>query len=339
MLSLKSKIFVTGATGFLGSYIVRTLAEDGYENIICLKRPESRTDILDDIADKVVWLEGDILDVPFLSEALIGVDCLIHAAAIVNFEPGNRKKMIQVASDGTANLVNMALENHILKFVHISSVAAIGRRKLKEDIDETKMFSHSKYDTTYGLSKFLAEQEVWRGHAEGLNVTILNPAMILGAGKWTTSSIQIFEKVFKGLSHYPAGTTGWVDVRDVAVAAVNCVTEKFNGERFIISAENLPYKVVLDNIADGLNVKRTDKKVQMTFAGILWRIEAIRSFITGEKPLITKETIQSTSVTSVYNHSKSVHVLGLTYRPVKDTVKEVCTLFLSTYQRGSAVLG
>ncbi len=337
MLSHKSKIFVTGATGFLGSYIVRQLLDDKYENITCLSRRNSTKDLTSDFYHKVTWVDGDILDVPFLSEVLQGVDCIIHAAAIVTFSIREKKKMIQTAVDGTANLVNIGLECDVKKFVHISSIAAIGRKKPIEDISEKMIFSHSKYNTTYGLSKFLAEQEVWRGHAEGLNVTILNPSMILGAGRWSSSSVQIFKKVKNGLSYYPYGTNGWVDVRDVANAVVISVSELYNGERFIISAENLPYKSIMEDIAVGLNVKAPDKKVNMNLAGIVWRLEAIRSYFTGKNPAITKETIQSTSVISRYDNTKSKEILGLQYRPIKDTIKESCEVFKSTIEKGVGI--
>lgn len=337
MLSQKSKIFVTGATGFLGSYIVRQLLADGYEDITCLTRSNSQKELTTDFYEKVRWIEGDILDVPFLIETLQGIDCIIHAAAIVTFSTKDKKKMIQTASDGTANLVNIGMDCGVQKFVHISSIAAIGRRKQEEDISEKMMFSHSKYDTTYGLSKFLAEQEVWRAHAEGLNVTILNPSMILGAGKWSSSSVQIFSKVKKGISYYPSGTNGWVDVRDVAKAAVMSVSAEYNGERFIISAENLPYQSIMQDIATELKVKGPEKKANLNLAGIVWRLEAIRSYITGKNPVITKETIQSTSVIARYDNTKSKEVLGLTYRPIKNCILESCQVFKATENKGFGI--
>ena len=328
MLSINSKIFITGSTGFLGSNIVRLLIHSGYTNIVCLKRRESKMDLSLDFFNSVSWVEGDVLDIPFLIDTLEGFDCIIHVASIVTFSIKDRKKIIQVAKEGTANLVNIALGYNIKKFIHISSVAAIGRKKPVEIIDEKNIFSHSKYDTSYGLSKFLAEQEVWRGHAEGLNVTILNPSLILGCGRWGESSVQIFKKVYNGLQYYPAGITGWVDVHDVATAVINSMTMDHNGERFIISAENLSYKQVMNDIAQNLNVKGPQKVLNLTFAGIIWRIEAVRSYFTRTSPLISKETIYSTSVQSSYNNSKSKHKLEMTYRPLTKTINEVCSKFL-----------
>lgn len=333
MLSKSSKIFVTGSTGFLGSYIVRKLISDGYIDIICLKRESSETELVDDIAERVQWVTGDILDIPLMEKLLEGVDCIIHAAAIVS-HTANKKKMLQTAMDGTANLVNIALSGNVKKFIHISSIAAIGRGKPVEHITEKQIFSHSKYDTTYGLAKFLAEQEVWRGHAEGLNVTILNPSMILGPGKWNKSSTQIFKRLYHGMKYYPDGTTGWVDVRDVAEVTLRCLDEDFNGERFIISAENLRYQNIFERISIKLGVNPPEKLLSQNFARLLWRLEAIISYFTGDKPTITKETILSTSVLSTYDNTKSINYLNFQYTPLEITITESCQIFLKTYPNG-----
>ncbi len=333
MLSKTSKIFITGSTGFLGSYIVRQLVSDGYIDVICLKRESSESELVDDIAERVQWVTGDILDIPLMEKLLEGVDCIIHAAAIVSHS-ANKNKMLQTAMDGTANLINIALSGNVKKFIYISSVAAIGRGKPVEHITEKQIFSHSKYDTTYGLAKFLAEQEVWRGHAEGLNVTILNPSMILGPGKWDKSSTQIFKKLYLGMKYYPDGSTGWVDVRDVAGVAVRCLDEDFNGERFIISAENHKYRSMFERISKKLGVKPPSKLLSQNYAWVIWRLEAIKSFFKGDKPTVTKETIFSTSVLSTYDNTKSINYLNVQYTSLEKTITESCGIFLDTYPKG-----
>jgi nucleoside-diphosphate-sugar epimerase len=334
MLPTNSKIFITGATGFVGSYIVRSLLGAGYNHLFCLKRNESDISLLEDVNTLIQWVTGDILDIPLLETQLIDVDVVIHAAAIVSFSTGNKKKLIETAMSGTANLVNISLECGIKKFIHISSIAAIGRRKKKESIDENLMFSHSEFDTTYGLSKFLAEQEVWRGHAEGLDVTILNPSMILGAGNWNQSSVQIYKKVYQGMKYYPEGINGWVDVRDVADATLLALKGDYNGQRFIISAENAAFKTIFEKIASHLNVKAPNQKINYLLAGIVWRLESLRSYITGSTPIITRETIKSTSVEATYDNSKSQQILGMTYRPLDVTISQSCQSFVSSWPNG-----
>src|SRR6185436_10647609 len=118
------------------------------------------------ILDKVDWVEGDVLDVVALQDAMQGIDHVIHSAAIVSFVKKDRRDMYQVNVDGTANVVNMALEAGVKKLVHISSVAALGRTAGGGQVNEEKKWEESKINTHYAKSKFKAELEIWRGIGE-----------------------------------------------------------------------------------------------------------------------------------------------------------------------------
>lgn len=333
MFPKSSKILITGATGFIGGYILRKLSAEGYNNMICIKRSTSPMELVRNV-DSVSWVTGDIQDICFLEEVANDVDIIIHTAADVSFDPRRFKQMLATSMAGTANLVNVALDNGISKFIHLSSVAAIGRRKKEETITEKDVFSKSQYDTTYGLSKFLAEQEVWRANAEGLNTTILNPSMVLGAGRWQDSSVQIFKKIFDGLRYYPSGMTGWVDVRDVADAVVRCLTPDLNGERFIISGTNGTYQSIFEKIAKHLNVSPPKKSLSNNMGQILWRLEALRSRILHQKPIITKETVISMSALSQYDNERSLLGLQMTYTPLDKTIAESSNAFLQSFPHG-----
>ncbi|WP_315818623.1 NAD-dependent epimerase/dehydratase family protein [Paraflavitalea speifideaquila] len=117
---------------------------------------------------QVEWIEGDILDIVSLDEAMEGVEAVIHSAAKVSFDPKEKKELFNINIDGTANMVNMALEKNVRRFVHISSVAALGRTVSGDRVTETKKWQHSKLNTQYAISKYHAEREVWRGMGEGL---------------------------------------------------------------------------------------------------------------------------------------------------------------------------
>ena len=129
-------VFVTGATGFLGSYICRTLINEGF-TIKGLKRKTSSMDLVHDIKDKIEWVIGDILDIPFLEEILGEVDGVIHSAAMISFNPKEKDRMMKVNVEGTANLVNVCLALGVPRFVQVSSIAAIGRNKYQPHIDES----------------------------------------------------------------------------------------------------------------------------------------------------------------------------------------------------------
>ncbi len=119
------------------------------------------------------------------------------------------------------------------------------------------------------------------------------------------------------MKYYPDGITGWVDVRDVADVTLRCLNEDFNGERFIISAENQRYRNIFERISIKLGVKPPAKLLSQNYAGVIWRMEAIKSFFTGNKPTITKETVLSTSVLSTYDNNKSINYLNIQYTPLE----------------------
>jgi nucleoside-diphosphate-sugar epimerase len=334
MITQESKIFITGATGFVGSYIVKKIFNEGFKNITCLKRNTSSLVMLTELADRLNWVEGDMLDLPFLEDVLFDYDIIIHAAADVTFSTKNKKRVIETAMTGTANLVNAALFCNVPKFIHISSIAALGRKKLIDHVDEKVLFSHSPYDTTYGLSKFLAEQEAWRGHAEGLQMTVLCPSMILGASDWYSSSPKLFTKIFKGLKYYPLGTNGWVDVRDVAEAVFKAVSQDHNGKRYIISAQNLKYQDVFQKIAAQMNVVPPKQPITNFKGNIFWRLEKLRCWFTGGEPLYTKETFMSTSVASIYDNSKSIDELGMRYTVIDKTISDCVNAFNESQKSG-----
>lgn len=332
MTNLAKKILVTGANGFIGSYVARRLVSEGH-NAICLVRNGGDLSLISDLDHKISIVHGDIRDVPHMYELAADVDCIIHAAAEVSFSAG-KTQLLSAAKDGTANMVNAALEAGIPKFVHISSVAAIGRRKPEEQISEKQIFSHSKYDTDYGLAKFLAEQEVWRAHAEGLNTTVINPSMVVGAGLWERTSIRIFAEIYRGLRFYPVGVTGWVDVRDVATAAFKALDPDLNGRRFIISSENLTYKEVFEAIANGLGVKVPSMAIRPGMFMPVVLFDRIKSALQGQKPLLGMASLRSTSACSYFENDLSVTDLHMKYRPVRESIQQACELFHSSFPKG-----
>ncbi|MBK8704119.1 MAG: NAD-dependent epimerase/dehydratase family protein [Saprospiraceae bacterium] len=177
-------ILVTGGTGFIGSYLLRYLVQNGYTRIRALRRPNSKMDMVAEIQDKIEWVECDLLDVLGLEEAMEGIRYVYHCAALVSMNRRDAQRLIEVNREGTANMVNWSLEKGVEKFLHVSSIAAIGHNKHAEFIDENCHWERSGKLSYYALSKYQAEQEVWRGVAEGLNAVVVNPSVVLGSGRW-----------------------------------------------------------------------------------------------------------------------------------------------------------
>lgn len=328
-----SPILVTGGTGFLGSHLLHYLIEEGYSNIRALKRTNSKMTGVETIKDKLKWIEGDILDVGSLEDAMEGIQQVYHCAALVSFDRRDAQKMIKVNVEGTANVVNIALYKKIDKLVYVSSISALGKQKNGSTIDEKIKWEDNKNNSNYSISKFLAEQEVWRGIVEGLNATIVNPSVILGVGDWSKGTPAIFKQVARKVPFYPLGTTGFVDVHNVVEAMVNLMESEISEERFIISGENLSIKQVLDWIAAAIGTSPPLTPLRPWMAGILWRIEWFRSRLIRKRAFITKEMVSDTSRTYYFDNKKSLQFIIPKYIPIEQSIQEIGKFFLKEYSK------
>ncbi len=324
------KILITGATGFIGSYLVRYLLQNGHINLRCTQQPSSSLALLKDAADKVEWVEADLLDVSALETAMEGVQQVYHCAAVVSFQEKGNRNMMKINVEGTANIVNLALDFGIEKLVFVSSIAAIGRKPNDPHIDEQTTWQDADWNSPYGISKHRAEMEVWRGIAEGLNAAIVNPANVLGSGFWKgrTSTGQIFHNIWKGLRFQPLGTSGFVDVRDVVRFMALLMESEISGERYILSAEDLSFKQLFDKIANSVGARPPSIPVTPIVRETAWRVAWLVSKITGNPPFITKQTARSSARAFFYDRQKSLAAFPFQYTPIDKTVRETGERFL-----------
>jgi dihydroflavonol-4-reductase len=325
-------VLVTGGTGFLGSYIIKHLVENGYQ-VRAIRRSQNIPFwISSRISDAVEWVEGDVLDVVALEDAMEGVDTVIHSAAIVSFVKKERRNMYQVNVEGTANVVNMMLEKNVRRLVYISSVAALGRTAGGGHVNEEKKWEESKVNTHYGRSKYKAELHVWRGIGEGLEAVILNPGTILGFGDWNNGSCAVFKNVFEEFTWYVSGINGFVDVEDVAKVAVLLMESSVSEQRFIVNGDTWPFKKLQETIADGFGKKRPTRKATPFLLSIAWRLEKIKSIFTDKKPLLTKESARVAQSQTWFDNDKLLKTLpDFSFTPLEETIKRACEKYcLST---------
>ena len=328
-------IFITGGTGLVGSHILLKLSQRNI-SFKALKRERSSLDVCKDVFtyynaesqfNKIKWVNGDINDIPSLEEGMKNCTKVIHAAAIVSFHNDDEEIIYKINVEGTINIVNVALSAGIEKLSYISSIAALGRNTTSDIVDENCDFKISKKENNYSLSKYYSEQEVWRASQEGLDVVILNPSVILGPGDWTKGSSQIFQKIYDGLKYYTSGSTGYVDVTDVAECAIKLLESDIKNERFIINGANLKFRELFDMIAERFNKKKATIKVTLLMKELAWRIEFFRSLITGRRPLITKETANSSMKISSYSTKKIENAISFKFIPIEESVEKYCQWF------------
>lgn len=327
------RIFVTGGTGFVGSYLLRLLLARGYTRIRALRRPSSSLDLLGTAAEQIEWIEGDILNYEDIEAAFEGVDQVYHCAAKISFDSRDTRQMFKVNVEGTANVVNAALYRGIGKLVHVSSIAAIGRSREGGTLTERSKWERSRLNTNYAISKFQSEQEVWRGIAEGLNAAIINPSVILGSGRWDEGPQKFFGLAWKEFPFYGTGITGFVDVRDVVRFMVRLMESKISSERYILSAENLSYGEVMTLMASALDRRPPTIAIRPWIQQIAWRLNWLVARLTGRRPLITKETALNAGRQFFFDNSKSIRDFNFSYTPISETIADTCRQFIEASQK------
>ncbi len=319
-------ILVTGGAGLLGNTLIEMLLQKG-ENV---RATYNSTPLGLNTFTNFERVKCDILDVYALEDALQDVTEIYHCAGLVSFNPKDEKKLYSINVEGTANVVNAALNAGTRKFVHVSSVAALGRIRPGEMIDETMLWTEETSNSKYGHSKYLGEMEVWRGVAEGLNAVIINPSIILGAGNWNEGSTKIFKSVYDEFPWYTEGISGFVDVKDVAIAMIQLMESNITAEKFIISAENISYQDMFTMMAKAFGKKAPSKKVTPFIAALTWRMENIKSMFMGTSPLLTRETANTALTKVEYDNRKLITQLsGFKYRNMQDTITNTCNKLIA----------
>lgn len=274
--------------------------------------------------EQVQWLEGDILDPAFLRESLKDVRYVFHCAGLVSYAPQDEELLKQVNIEGTANLVDACLEQEGLKLCHVSSVAAIGRPKGATVLTESSKWDQAEEHSAYASSKYWGELEVWRGVAEGLQAVIVNPSVVLGPADWSRSSTQLFRYVYNENPFYTGGDGNFVDVRDVVAAMHALMFSDISGERFILNAGQLPYKEFFGQVARCFGKKAPATKVPPALAEVVWRLEHVRTWFTGGRPLITKDTARVAKKNHLFSNEKIRKALSFDFRPLSDSINWVC---------------
>jgi len=319
-----STVLVTGATGFIGSVLTRQLVEDG-QDVRIFRRDTSSLDLLGKYAERVEHAVGDLTRARSLYDAMQGVDRVYHVAAKVGFAPGDREALRRVNADGTANVVNAALEAGIDRLVHTSSMAAFGRPADPNDvIDETTEWQNRPHRSAYARSKRRAELEVHRGIAEGLDATIVNPSLVFGVGGPNTNTRRIVDAVRNGwVPAVPAGGTNVVDVRDVASGLRAAMTRGETGRRYFLGSENLSWQALAGTLAEAFGEdppRHVAPPWLLTAAGTVG--EGLAT-ITRTQPFLTRTTARTASRTYRYDNTRALQELDCTFRPFEATARRI----------------
>jgi len=333
-------ILVTGGTGLVGSHLLYTLVSNRQNVRAIYRRKKTLKRVAhvfsyfskdaDNLFNKIEWVEADLNDIPKLQKAFEDITYVYHCAAFVSFEPDKYHQLRKINIEGTANIVNLCISHSIKKLCYVSSIAAIGHHEdYSKLITEQTAWNPEDNNSVYAITKYGAELEVWRGSQEGINTVIVNPGIILGAGYWKGgSSGNLFRQIHEGMSYYVNGVVGYVDVFDVVGTMISLMNNNIKNQNYILVSENLSFKDFQYKVANSLNVNPPKKEAKPWLLNIAWRLDWLRHKLTSSRRSFTKHTAKSAMSVTKYDNSKIKNTLGFEFKPIDQSIKDVCELYL-----------
>lgn len=286
------KIFLTGATGFVGHHVAKALAAEGAE-LRLLTRKSSNLANLEGIQGETVV--GDLLAPESLRAAIGGAEAVVHVAADYRLWIPDPAAMYKANVDGTRELLRLARESGVPRFIYTSSVATMHFRTDGIVINEDTPVSLADMVGHYKRSKFLAEQEAIRAAQSGQQVIILNPTSPIGSNdRKPTPTGRIFVDFLNGkFPAYMDTGLNLVDVSEVARAHVLALTHGTPGRRYILGGENLTLKQILDKMAAITGIPSPTTKIPFAVAAAYAFFEEwITGRIRGKEPRATLEEVR-----------------------------------------------
>ena len=327
-------ILVTGGTGLVGCHLLYSLVNEN-KKVRALHRKNSKTDSVRKVFsyyskdykklfDKIEWIEGDINDITSLDVAFQNISEIYHCAAFISFSNQDFNAMKKINVEGTANMVNTAIDNKVDKFCYVSTIAAIGERK-NMLIDEECEWKEN--NNPYSKTKHGAELEVWRGISEGLNAVIVNPGVIIGSGYWRRGSGAFITQISRGMNYFPPGKTGFICVKDVVKIMRELMDKNIFSERFLLVAENWTQKDFIYSVCNYLNLKSPLKKASKSIMILGLILDATRSFFLNKRRRLSSAIIKSSHSKNEYSNKKISSVLNYKFTMVEKSIKVTCENF------------
>ncbi|MCM2281567.1 MAG: NAD-dependent epimerase/dehydratase family protein [Bdellovibrionaceae bacterium] len=313
------KVLVTGATGFLGGWLVRRLVQDRHE-VRIIRRRNSDLSELEGLA--LEMRDGDVTNVQSLVEACADVDTVFHLAGLIAYRRADREAMDRINIEGTRNVINACEKMRVRKLVHLSSVSAIGASfDGKTPLNEDSPYNLHHLDLGYFETKHAAENLVREAAQQGrVDAVMINPSTIYGAGDAKKGSRTIQLKVAQGrFPFYTSGGVNVVAVEDVVDAILTAWFKARTGERYIISGENLLIRDLFSIIAEEAGVAPPNIRIPNV---VLHTVGHFGDFLEklGRKGPISSENAWTSTLFHWFDNSKAKHELGLNPRPAREAI-------------------
>ncbi|WP_035349251.1 hopanoid-associated sugar epimerase [Edaphobacter aggregans] len=322
------RVFITGATGFVGAHVARRYAAEG-ASLRVLTRKTSRLEALAGLnAETVV---GDLREPSSLRSALEGCDALVHVAADYRLWVREPREMYAANVDGTRELLGMAREAGVQRVVYTSSVATMGFRSDGTIVNEDTPVGLGDMIGHYKRSKFLGEQEAIKAAQAGQHVMILNPTTPIGPGdaKPTPTGRIIVDFLNRKFPAYVDTGLNLVDVDEVARMHVVALERGTPGERYILGGENLTLKQILDRMSTITGLPSPTMKVPHSVAmGFAFFDETITGRLRGKEPRATVEAVRMGKKMMFASSARAELELGFRVLPIYNSLRAAIDWFV-----------
>ncbi|WP_353062346.1 NAD-dependent epimerase/dehydratase family protein [Tunturibacter psychrotolerans] len=323
------RVFITGATGFVGGHVARSYAAEG-ASLRLLTRKTSRLDSLDDIHAEMVT--GDLREPEKLRSALVGCDALVHVAADYRLWVRDPDQMYAANVTGTRELLKLACEVGVRRVVYTSSVATMGFKSDGTIVNEETPVSLEEMIGHYKRSKFLGELEAIKAAKAGQHVMILNPTTPIGPGDWkpTPTGRIIVDFLNKNFPAYVDTGLNLVDVAEVARMHVVALEHGTPGERYILGGENLTLKQILDRMSTITGLPSPTMKVPHAVAmAFAFFDENFTGKLRGKEPRATVEAVRMGKKMMFASSAKAERELGFQVVPIYNALRAAIEWFVA----------
>jgi dihydroflavonol-4-reductase len=325
------KILLTGATGFLGQEVTRTLAESGH-TLRILHRAVSDTSTIRPYA--VDFIVGDITDPIVTVRAGAGMDAIVHMAANLSHWAHHKDRIYRTNVIGTRIVAEAAKTAGVPTLVHTSSIAAVGYSASGTPIGETSPNNFIPLRLLYHESKRLAEEEALDAAHYGVRVIIVNPGVLYGPRSMRhTFGHTMLELAAGKIPGHPTGGISLTDVADAAFGISAALERGRGGERYLLTGHNMTYEESFRAQAQAVGATYTGRAMPASLLHVAARVFEAQSRFTGKEPRLTIDNAKIAPLKMWYDASKARNDLGYSVRPLEITMQRMVT----AYQRMGAL--
>ncbi|NTW49861.1 MAG: SDR family NAD(P)-dependent oxidoreductase [Chlorobiales bacterium] len=315
------KVLVTGATGFIGSSVLKRLVNEGYETA-ALVRAHSNLEAISDFADKVELRYGDVTDAGSVSNAMKGISHVYHCAGVARIGPGHDDLLYKVNVEGTRSVLREAMRNDVERVVFTSSVSAVGITGSKKPANEDQVWNLDKLNVTYFKTKHLAEQEVSQAVKQGLDCVTVNPSYVFGPGDINFNAGRLIRDLYhRKIPFYPIGGVCVVDIDVVVDGHLAAMKKGRMGERYILGGENISYKTVFDTICNIVGAPKVSIPMLPALIKMFIKVTENARKLKKVSALINQEILASSSKYLYYDSSKARRELGLGEKTFEESIR------------------